>query len=309
MSLVLHKLALLAGAAVVLAGPSLALASPADDAKVHVGEFSLSFNNDESDIAYCPAHTTATGGGFGTVNPPPLNVAINISGPVDETGLPGQTHSGDRARVWFASAYSGSGSQEDMKVFAICSASSDARLRVASFKVPPGRTRSNIVSCPRGQRALGGGLNIATSPVSGVYEEGSGPLSSEKSVSAVSTGDSPRAWEAAAYNGFSVTRKFQALVICSKTLKPHLAVSKVPVASNSDVEVAAKCPPGKRALGGGVLVYGMPTPQLQFVENGPLNAGGTTAGTVDGDVAVSWDGDVYNRTARSRHFKTLAVCA
>jgi len=299
----------LAGIAILVAGVSLALASPANDAKVHVGDFSVSFNDDESDVAFCPPHTTATGGGFGTVTPPPLNVAINVSGPVNDTEIPGQTHSGDRARVWFASAYSGNGSQVEMKVFAICSASSDAKLRVANFSVRPRETTSKVVSCPKGQHALGGGLNIATSPISGVYEEGSGPLSAKKSVGQTSTGDVPSAWGVAAYNGFGVTRRFQALVICSKTVKPHIVADKVPVAPTSDVEVAANCPPGQRALGGGVLVLGKPTTDLQFTENGPLSSAGTTAGTVDGDVPVAWDGDISSRATKTRAFKTLAVCA
>ena len=298
----------LAGAAILGLGAAPALAAPGDDATVQTSTFTLSFNNDGGSTAFCPGGTTETGGGFGTVTPPPLNVAINVSQPVNKTELPGHTRTGDRPRDWVVSAYSGSGSTEDMKAFAICSASADARLRVANFSVPPSKTKSTVVSCPRGQRALGGGLGIATTPVSGVYEEGSGPLSKSKTVSGTSTGDSPRAWEVAAYNGFDVARTFQALVICSKTAKPHIVASKVPVASNTDVEVASTCPAGQRALGGGVLVSGKPTTDLQFEESGPLSAAGTTAGTIDGSVPVSWDGDVYNRSAATRSFTTLAVC-
>jgi hypothetical protein len=135
------------------------------------------------------------------------------------------------------------------------------------------------------------------------------PLSKEKTFGGTSTGDSPRAWGVAAYNGFGVTRKFQAFVICSKQTRPHIVAAKVPVAPNSNVEVTADCPPGQRALGGGVLVGGKPTVSLQFVESGPLGAGGTTAGTDDGDVPVAWDGDIGNSTSKTRSFKTLAVCA
>ncbi len=293
----------------MLAGGTLASANPADDARVQTGDFTLSFNNDGGATAYCPPGSTATGGGFGTVDPPPLNVAINVSAAVNKTELPGMTHTGDRAREWYAFAYSGAGSDENMKVFAICSASTDARVVVASFSVPPSMTKSKVVSCPQGRRALGGGLGIATSPISGIYEEGSGPLSKSMSVSGTSTGDSPRAWEVAAYNGFDVARTFQAIAICSKSARPEIVVSRVPVAPSADVEVASSCPAGRPALGGGVLVVGKPSPELQFEESGPLSAAGTTAGTVDGDVAVSWDGDVYNRSSTTRSFETLAVCA
>ncbi len=303
-------LALALVAATTLAfGAVPALADPADDATVEASDFTLSFNNDGGTDAFCPRGTTATGGGFGTITPPPLNVAINVSAPVNKTGLPSLTRTGDRAREWLVSVYSGVADTIDMRAFAICSTSSLARLRVATFSVPSSKTRSKVVSCPKRQRALGGGLGLATAPISGVYEEGSGPVSKDKTVNGTSTGDSPRAWRVAAYNGFPATRKFQALVICSKTTAPHIVASQVPVAPNTDVHVASNCPAGQRALGGGILVLGKPTPELQFVENGPLGVAGTTAGTLDGSVPVAWDGDVYNRTNTTRSYKTLAVCA
>jgi hypothetical protein len=298
-------LAVLAGAAALALGAAPALAAPADDATVQTGTFSLNFNNDGGTTAFCPTGTTATGGGFGTVKPPPLNVAINVSAATNSTELPVETHTGDRASDWYAFAYSGVADTLDMKTLAICSASSRGRLVVASFSVPPSKTKSKIVSCPKGQRALGGGLGIATSPISGVYEEGSGPLSASGHTT---TGASPRAWKVAAYNGFGAARKFQALVVCSKAAKPHIVASTAPVAPNADVELASSCPAGQRATGGGVLVSGKPTSELQFEENGPLSAAGTTAGTVDGSVPVAWDGDVYNRSTSTRSFTTLAVC-
>ena len=290
-------------------GAAPALADPADDATVEATDFTLSFNSDGGTDAFCPQGSTATGGGFGTIAPPPLNVAINLSAPVNKTQLPGRTRTGDRARQWLVSVYSGVPDTEDMRAFAICSTSSLARLRVATFPVPSSKTKSKVVSCPKRQRALGGGLGIATAPISGVYEEGSGPVSKEKTVDGTSTGDSPRAWRVAAYNGFPATRTFQALVICSKTTRPHIVASQVPVAPSTDVEVASNCPVGQRALGGGILVLGKATVELQFEENGPLGVAGTTAGTVDGSVPVAWDGDVFNRTDTTRSFKTLAVCA
>ncbi len=290
-------------------GAAPAVGDPADDATVEATDFTLSFNNDGGTDVFCPRGSTATGGGFGTITPPPLNVSINVSAPVNNTQLPGLTRTGDRARQWLVSVYSGTPSTEDMRAFAICSTSSLARLRVATFSVPSIKTKSKVVSCPRGQRALGGGLGIATTPISGVYEEGSGPVSKDKTVDGTSTGDSPRAWRVAAYNGFPATRTFQALVICSKTTRAHIVASEVPAAPSTDVEVASNCPAGQRALGGGILVLGKPTVELQFVENGPLGVAGTTAGTVDGSVPIAWDGDVHNRSDTTRSFKTLAVCA
>lgn len=41
--------ATLVGVLVLGAAPPLAMANPANDAKVHTGDFSISFNDDESD--------------------------------------------------------------------------------------------------------------------------------------------------------------------------------------------------------------------------------------------------------------------
>jgi hypothetical protein len=302
-------LTFLAGAgALALAAAPAAHAAAGDDATIQTSDLTLSFNNEGGSTASCPTGQTATGGGLGTVTPPPVNVAINVSAATNKTELPGLTRSGDKARTWYSFAYSGSGSTEDMKVLAICSASAGGRLRVATFSVPPSKTKAKTVSCPKGQRALGGGLGLATQPVSGTYEEGSGPLAKGKGVGGTTTGDVPRAWRVAAYNGFSATRQFQAMVICSKTAKPRIVASAAPVATNTDVELNSQCPAGQVATGGGPLALGKPTVELEFAQSTPLSAAGTVAGTLDGSTPVSWDGDVYNRSAQTRTYKLFAVC-
>jgi hypothetical protein len=301
-------LTMLATAAALVLGAAPALASPGDDATVQTGTFTLDFNNDGGTTAFCDQGTTATGGGFGTVTPPPVNAAINVSAPVDATELPSHTRTGSRAANWYSWAYSGIPASTDMKALAVCSGSSDGRLVVASFKVPSSKTRTKTVSCPGHQRALGGGLGIASQPISGVYEAGSGPLSESNTVAGTVTGSTPVAWRVAAYNGFRVTRKFQALVVCSKTARPRIVASTTPLMPNEDVELASNCPGAERAIGGGVLQLGKPSVSLQISENAPVGVAGTIAGTTDGSVPVSWVGDVYNRLSTTRSFTTFAVC-
>ena len=91
-------------------------------------------------------------------------------------------------------------------------------------------------------------------------------------------------------------------------MRPTLVASAAPVAPNSDVELNSACPAGQRATGGGILSLGQPTVQLQFAQSAPLSAAGTVAGTVDGSVPVSWDGDVLNRSQQTLTYKLFAVC-
>jgi hypothetical protein len=294
--------------AITAAGASQAVASPGDDARISTETFDIGFNDDESATAFCDAGQTATGGGFGTETPPPVNVGINVSAPTDATELPSHTRTGDRPVTWQASAYSGVASDEEMKVLAICSATAHTRLVVKSFSVPPSGIKTQVVSCPNGQSALGGGLGLATNPLNGVYVKASGPLAKRGGFGSAVDGATPKRWEVAVYNGYSVKRKFQAIVICSKRVTPKLVTDKTPVNQFDEVELSASCPAGQIAFGGGVLIKGKPSADLQISEDGPLSAAGTTAGTVDGDAAVSWDGDVYSRSSKARTFKTLAVC-
>ncbi|MFN8160899.1 MAG: hypothetical protein U0R52_07645 [Solirubrobacterales bacterium] len=298
-------------ATLALTAVGLASASPGQDAGVRSSSFELLFNNDGSSVVSCPPGSVAVGGGLGVAAGPPgvPNSAINVSGPVNASQLTSHTKSGDAARGWYASAYSGTASEVDFKTFAICSRSSAARLRVRSFAIGPGRTRTAIVSCPPHQRALGGGLGVSDGQENGVYQISSGPLAGSGGVASANTGDVARRWMVSAYNGFPAKRSFKAMVTCARTGNARIVSDKVDVNPNDSTEIAAACPPADRALGGGLSILGSPTPLLDVISDGPQGPSGTTATTMDGDLVRYWDGSVYNRAPAVRFFKVFAICA
>ena len=106
-----------------------------------------------------------------------------------------------------------------------------------------------------------------------------------------------------------MTRTFKALVSCARTGGGRIVSDRVDVTPNGTTEAVAACPPGKRALGGGIDLIGSPSAELQMLANGPQGPSGTTATSMDGDPAVYWDGNVYNRGNRTRDFKVVAICA
>ena len=295
-------------AALGLLSAALAWATPGQDARISASSFQVVFANEGDGTAQCPQGQVAVGGGFLSTATPPGSI-INLSGPVDETGLTSRTKSGDMARGWYASAYSRSPEDNIDKVFAVCSPSTSARIRIGTFKVPFGKTARGSVSCPRGQRALGGGLGIGDGPAYALYEASSGPLDENGKVATTETGDVARGWYAAAYNGTPTTRTFKVLAICARSSDARIVAEKVNVDPVTTVEIAAPCPSGQRALGGGVSVLGTPTEQLEINLNGPQDATGQTAMTDTGDVPVFWDGAVYNSSERVRFYKTFAICA
>lgn len=304
------RIAGLSGFALVIALVGLAAASPGQDAKIETSEFALLFNNAGSSWASCPRNSVAVGGGLGFISSSsPPNVAINVSGPVNQSELTSHTKTGDLAREWYAGAYSGNGSDVTFKSFAICSRSSRAHLQVKKFKIRPIRVASATVSCPRHERALGGGLGVADGAENGVYEISSAPLARTGGFADAKSGKVPRRWRVSAYNGFGATRTFKALVSCARVGNAKIVADGANVNPGDTTESVAACPTGTRALGGGVGLLGSPSVDLQMLSNGPQAASGTTETTNDGDPAVYWDGDVYNRSGRSRDFKVLAVCA
>jgi hypothetical protein len=285
-----------------------ALAAPGDDATLTTTDVPLSFNSASAGTATCDGGAGATGGGVGVVNPLPLNLAINVSAPLDNTEVVGRTQTGDKPRAWHASEYSGAASNETARISAVCSSSAKVRLSVKTFKAASLKTTTATVSCPKGQRALGGGMDIATSPQDGLYEEASGPLPKHGDASSVATGDSPRRWMVAVYSGFGVKRTYRAVAICSANVRPKIVTAEATVGPNAFEENTAACPGGTLALGGGVLPLGRPRSDLQLVQNTPLGPDGTVAGTTDGQPPAFWDAEFLNRGDQPRDFNVLAVC-
>ena len=69
----------------------------------------------------------------------------------------------------------------------------------------------------------------------------------------------------------------------------------------------ASCPLGRRITGGGLGASVTAPPSLLRV-SGPVDENGQTATTLDGDIAVSWVGNVINGIAGTVH-RTFAICS
>ena len=79
------------------------------------------------------------------------------------------------------------------------------------------------------------------------------------------------------------------------------------VESEQTGEEFAVCPPGKRALGGGVVQSGSALgPYVRA--SGPLDNTGDTLATNDGDKAKQWYAAVNNSSGSTREFRVFAIC-
>jgi hypothetical protein len=290
-----------------LAGP--ARAAPGGDATVEETTFYVDANARGEGVARCPAGSRVLGGGVGTAAAT-VGSVVGASGPLDETGLTANTGDGDIARSWYANVYNGAEARF-YKVFALCSASSDATVEETTLTPPVGGgvgEVAEVARCPAGRRVVGGGVGTTTASVdikSSVRV--SGPLDETGLTANTVDGDTARSWYANVYNG---ARTYKVFALCSASSDATVEETTLPPpvgGVEGEVAEVARCPAGRRVLGGGVGTTAATVDSYVRV-SGPLDETGTTAGTGRGDIARSWYANVFNYVA-ARTYKVFALCA
>ena len=98
-----------------------ALCSSNSDATVAAASMSVPAHGAGSTFIMCPAGKVVTGGGIGTPATP-VNDYLQVSGPLDETGLTVNTIDGDLGMFWYGSVFNSSAAAREYKVFALCHA-------------------------------------------------------------------------------------------------------------------------------------------------------------------------------------------
>ncbi|GAA3471043.1 hypothetical protein [Nonomuraea roseola] len=125
-----------------------------------------------------------------------VNSLVRISAPRDETGLPENTTDADVARSWTA-IYETDTGPRPWRVFALCSATSDAIVEETTFRRVPGfDVGTATAKCPAGRRAVGGGVSSTDDRDSGStgWVQASGPR--DEAGRPPKDGDVARAWYA-----------------------------------------------------------------------------------------------------------------
>ncbi|HEY7693406.1 MAG TPA: hypothetical protein VH816_13800 [Gaiellaceae bacterium] len=291
------------------AAPRGSIATPGSDATIQETTFTVGPDKKVVDAtATCPADTRVVGGGVGFTSTDPRFLALGFvlqSGPVDETGRPASTETGDVARSWLASVWAPALGPIETRVFAICSATSDATIVAAPVTPEPNRSLvPGVATCPAGMRAVGGGVGATGAIVPTSFNVSlSGPVDDTGETALTEFGDVARAWvvsvdDRTPYRVFALCSAGSDATIETKLL----TVDDSTVATRATVNCAA----GRRVLGGGL---GATTEGLSDTElSAPLDETGEVAKTESGDVARSWSAAFVNTTS-TRHFRVFAICA
>jgi Ca2+-binding RTX toxin-like protein len=295
-------------------------AAPGSDATIVATSFTVAKGQTGSNVATCPDGERVVGGGIGHPNPPGVqpNDASGVvlaSGPVDETGSPGQTRTGDVAHSWLAAVTGGT-----WRVYAICSATSDATIQQAAFgKVSDGSGSfaRGSTTCPAGTRVVGGGVN-SLGPLSG-SDQGllgpnvitSEPLDQTGLTAGTESGTVARSWAAAIIlNGANESLRFQVLALCSAGSDATIESKRftVEVCVGCGTGTLAACPPGKRALGGGIGLIGSGFGNL--FQSQPVDETGEAITTDSGDAPRSWSAfvNIFSTGGDSVEYRVSAIC-
>ena len=179
-----------------------AICSATSDATVEAKALPLADNSNGAASATCQAGTRAIGGGVGQTGV--ITGAFGTvlqAGPLDETGATKSTESGDTARSWYAEIYNYAGAHE-YRVFALCSAGSNATIEAKAVSVGAGRTAQAadaIVQCQPGQRALGGGTIIVAGPDYLTAVQQSGPVDETGQTATTTSGEVARSWSVSVF--------------------------------------------------------------------------------------------------------------
>ncbi len=314
--------ATLAGTASVTVAASPAeqrtAAAPGSDAKVVVASFTVGADQVGSGIATCPEGTRAVGGGVDQrIAPGTEGGTILESGPVDANRSPATTVTGEVARAWLAAGTAG-----DWRVFAICSATSDATVQATTFRRSPGAGDPfgrGTATCAPGTRVVGGGVVRVTPLVGG--DSGllgpnvvtSEPLDQTGLTAGTETGTVARSWAASVLlSSADAALEYRVIAVCSANSDATIQSQRVTVQDcvGCGKATVVTCPAGKRALGGGVGLIGPAGGFGRLFQSAPADGTGDTAETGSGDVPRSWSAHVNHFAGGDDvEYRVSAICA
>jgi hypothetical protein len=237
----------------------------------------------------CPAGQRVVGGGIDSYSPSEYMIASN---PLDQFGETSGTDDGEVARYWYSATYNSSPDPQDAHFYVICSAASDATVQATAFSLDPNETSDVAVSCPTGQRAIGGGLGTTAVLANGAYTNprlrASGPLDEAGAFAA--NGDVAHSWRAGADNITATQKNFVAFVVCS-------ADSRAIVRTYDGPTSAVYCNQDELGLGGGTVP--LEAANYYVTRSRPTGSGGITDG---------WSSIVERADGTSSNLRSAAVC-
>lgn len=227
MRVVKRTLVVVAGMGCVLAVGATGATADVPGRQVRLGVAVVQPGASGEAVAACPAGTTATGGGF-------LNVAA-LAGGTDVV----VSRSEPAADGWRVAAHNTTDAVRTIQAYAVCAAV-ERTVTLGAATVPPGERALAEAACPAGSTVTGGGF-INLDALGGGTDVTVG----------LSRGDGT-GWTVDAYNPTTAASTVWAWAVCTAdTAAPSVRVAVTTVQPGAQGSVAAECPSGSAATGGG----------------------------------------------------------
>jgi hypothetical protein len=189
---------------------AFAICSSNSDATFVIGNpVTLAQGDVLSDAVTCPAGTRVIGGGAVATG---STTVLELNGPLDASGLTANTDDGDVAAYWYAYMRNTGTTLLGARVWAECSAGSDAIIEATTLPVLGSSLNGAVAACPGGRRAVSGGVGLPGATVDSEIAE-TAPVDETLDPNGIRTGDVARGWRAKVKNNLG-DRDYKVFAIC-----------------------------------------------------------------------------------------------
>jgi hypothetical protein len=196
---------------------AFAICSATSDATVQAQSVTVNPQTSVNGRAPCPSGQRAVGGGVGETGDTTSELMVQVSGPLDETGMVANISGGGIPRLWDATVFNPTGLQESVKIFALCSSASDATFspHITTLIINPNKTAGEDALCPSGSRALTGGIETSSdtsgdSALQYLLDLGPGDAPAN-----TNSGDAVRSWNGSVHNNTGTKETFTLYAVCT----------------------------------------------------------------------------------------------
>jgi hypothetical protein len=260
-------------------------AGTGSDTVVYAQDFTVAAGQTGGATVPCPTGMRAFDGGVGATSENPPAHQIQITNGV-RADLPG--NGSEPVTGWQASIYDYGSESATFRVYALCSANSDAESAGGTNAVigsggpnPHVETLDCSLTADGTTRVTGGGISNLTGSLSPPpdYVTSSGPSADDFG------------WELGVLQFVSDVRRYELLLICSPTVDYTVVEGKASLPSHGTASRTVACPEGTRAIGGGARIvpdaFG-----AAIDDSAPTGKGGSFASNLQ--AAYGWTASAAN---------------
>ena len=251
--------------------------------------------------AACPATMRAFGGGVGAVTANPPLHQIQISEPLDSNGQ--HPKEGAAITSWKGSIYNYGSSSGTFRVYALCSASSDAVASFASI-YPVNGGSSDLATNTVDRMCNEHGIQLGSATGGGIGTDSSLSPPPDYLTTLGPVGDSVT-WRTGFSQFSGDARTYEIIAICSVSAEATALKVSATLPANGSASKTAFCPEGTRVIGGGATIEWAGLGKA-ISDSAPVGKGGIVPNNLE--PAYGWTASAISITKTPDVLDVYALC-